>query len=146
MDMRDGDVETMQSFLTAKSSILSTLEKMYGVSIVTSVEQVLAPLRLDLGKNVSLILDGSIGGSHNPREAEHPEVVLTGTILQLAATLKFMEDPEQKIFDVIEEIMPDTWRERMQDFSSGALHDACQIAAGIEARQEQAYSMVRSKD
>jgi hypothetical protein len=135
LDMRDGDARVMQDFLLEKDKILDNLRQRYGVQIRTTVEQTLPPLRLDHGKNVSLILDGSIGGSHNPSEAEYPEVVLMGTILQLAATLQFMENPDRKIFDLVEEILPRSWREKIGDFSSGALHDACQIAVGIAARR-----------
>jgi hypothetical protein len=134
LDVRYADDGILESLLNGKTEIIKTLQQDYDVEITTSVEQELDPLRLDEEKNVSLILDGSIGGSHNPHEAEYPEVVLAGTLLQMATTLKFMERPETKIFDLVQETLPIQWREKLKNFHSGALHDACQIAAGIKQR------------
>jgi hypothetical protein len=134
LDVRYADEQIMDSFLSEKEEMINAVRQEFEVHIQNSLEQQLAPLHLDKEKNVSLILDGSIGGSHNPHEAEYPEVVLAGTILQLTATLKFMKNPQRKIFDVVEESLPRMWREKIRNFYSGALHDACQIATGISRR------------
>jgi len=134
LDVRYPDKQYMETFLLEKEAIVDSVQHEFAVDIENSIEQQLEPQHLDKDKNVSLILDGSIGGSHNPHEAEYPEVVLAGTILQLAATLKFMNNPDKKIFDIVEECLPHKWREKIRNFYSGALHDACQIATGISRR------------
>jgi hypothetical protein len=136
LDMRDISSEIINEFIDEKNKMVKSLIKSENTDIQISVEQELEPIHLDKNRNVSLILDGSIGGSHNPYEGEYPEVILSGTILQLSAALSFMDNPAQKIYDIVQNTIPRSWHGKTGDFYSGALHDACQIAAGIEKRNK----------
>lgn len=134
LDLRSGREEERDLFLEKLEPVISSLEKEFDVEIERSLEQVLAPVRLDEVGTAALFMDQSVGGSHNPNEAEHNQVILLGTLLQFLLCWKLFESPDKKVYDLINEILPDDWQKSMGSFCSGALHDTCNIVKGMKAK------------
>ena len=79
-------------------------------------------------------MERSYGGSHNPAETELLSDLVRGCILQLAVSrevLAFRDGlPENfNLFQITESKLPRGWLRELPRFTSGALHDTCNIAA-----------------
>lgn len=140
VDLRAPDANYVDEFLADLKDMLDQLRLEFGVTITRTSDilgvpdQEKAPVRLDRSRRVSLLIDQSAGGSHNPFEAERRSVVAAGLIAQLAAWWTLSERPDDLIYDVLQEIIPEAWQQSLGGFCSGALHDTCNVVEGIELR------------
>lgn len=141
VDLRAPDKVYVTRFLDDLEGLLREIAAEFDVTITTTraltgaPDQEKAPVRLDQSRRVSLLIDQSAGGSHNPFEAERRSVVAAGLIAQFAAWWELADRPEQKIYDVLQAIIPDAWQGSLDGFCSGALHDTCNVVEGIERRK-----------
>jgi hypothetical protein len=102
------------------------------VQITHQVEQVLPPYQLkDTGQ--VLQLERSYGGSHNPNETELARDVLRGTFIQLSVTIAFIlsSQPIINLYQLVHSYLPDRWNNILPGFTSGALHDTCNISRQV---------------
>lgn len=142
IDVRAPDESYVETFVAACLEILDDVRQEFGVEVTRTTDmtgapdQEKSPVRLDRSRRVSLLIDQSAGGSHNPYEAERRSVVAAGSIAQFAAWWELARDPHQDIYDVLEGIIPDAWQRSLGSFCSGALHDTCNVVDGIERRSQ----------
>lgn len=141
VDLRAPDKAYVAQFLADLDELLAEIAAGFHVSVTSTrvltgaPDQEKEPVRLDQSRRVSLLIDQSAGGSHNPFEAERRSVVAAGLIAQFAAWWELSDRPEQKIYDVLQAIIPDAWQGSLDGFCSGALHDTCNVVEGIERRE-----------
>ena len=142
VDVRAPDESYVKEFVAACLEITEDIRGEFGVEVTRTTDmtgapdQEKAPVRLDRSRRVSLLIDQSAGGSHNPYEAERRSVIAAGSIAQFAAWWGLASDPHQDIYDVLEGIIPDAWQRSLGSFCSGALHDTCNVVDGIERRSQ----------
>jgi len=86
-----------------------------------------------------LIMERSYGGSHNPDETEMLVDITRGCVLQLAVARELLAmpalEPDFNLFNFVEQRMPRPWLEALPRYTSGALHDTCNIAARARTLQ-----------
>ncbi len=136
LDLRFAQEQDKLEYLNAIKKVFDEISEEYKVDIERSVEQELDAVRLDEAKYASLMMDQSIGGSHNPNEAQHNKVILIGTILQLIIYFELAQDPERAIYDLVKETIPEEWKNKIGPFCSGALHDTCNLVKGLNKRMK----------
>ena len=74
----------------------------------------------------------SYGGSHNPHEAELQTDLTRATLLQLTVLKELLQRKDLEglnLYRFTEKKIPSQYRERLEGFISGALHDTCNVAA-----------------
>jgi len=138
IDLRADSREVMTAFRERIDAICRELTARFGVTMEPALQQQLAPSHL-ARSGQALLMERSYGGSHNPRETELLSDILRGSMLQLGITRKLMHtgDPARlNLFDYVEKSLPPQWLARMPRFTSGALHDTCNIAATAWERQQ----------
>ncbi|MEZ4943175.1 MAG: hypothetical protein R3D58_20035 [Saprospiraceae bacterium] len=134
LDLRGAEEHTMQAFLEEARKELNSLAKALQLQTESTVEQQLQPYALSNSGQV-LQIERSYGGSHNPNELLIGNDLLIGSLLQLEATLRFFNSTNAEpgpLFDLVKTCTPKEWREKLDRFISGALHDTCNIAAKKE--------------
>lgn len=134
LDLRFAREADKLNYLNTTAGLFQTISKKYQVEIERSIEQELEAVRLDEAKYACLMMDQSIGGSHNPNEAQHKKVILIGTIIQLIIYFELARNPEKAIFDLVRETIPLEWRNKIGPFCSGALHDTCNLVKGLKSK------------
>lgn len=140
VDLRAPEAAFVSEFTSDLQAILQKIGADYEVQVSRTSDisgapdQEKDPTRLDRSRRVSLLIDQSAGGSHNPFEAERRSVVAAGIIAQFSAWWQLSEEPDALIYDVMQYIIPDAWQVSLGGFCSGALHDTCNVVEGIEAR------------
>lgn len=142
IDLRAGDQAVIERCQEAITRIASELEADFGVRVSSSVEQRVPPRHLDRSGQV-LQIERSYGGSHNPHEMELARDLVRGTLLQLAVTREVLSrrDPDLHLFELVRGKIPTAWRQRRDAFTSGALHDTCNVSSA--ACREPALNPVR---
>lgn len=136
IDLRADRSATMTAFREAIDAILAELATQFEVTVETDLQQQLPPSSLEHSGQV-LLMERSYGGSHNPRETELLSDIARGSVLQFAATRAALQLPSLEdinLFRFVEKRLPDSWLARMDRFTSGALHDTCNIAATARER------------
>lgn len=131
LDLRGPDEHTMQAFLEEARKELDALAHALDLQTESSVEQQLQPYALKNSGQV-LQIERSYGGSHNPNELLIGNDLLIGSLLQLEATLRFLNSrtgEQRQLFSLVKACTPKEWSEKLDRFISGALHDTCNIAA-----------------
>lgn len=131
IDLRADRSETMVAFREAIDDILEKITDEFDVSCEPDLQQQLPPSSLQQSGQV-LLMERSYGGSHNPRETELLSDIVRGSVLQFAATRAALQQPSLRdinLFEFVESRLPHSWLGRMDRFTSGALHDTCNIAA-----------------
>ncbi|GAB5499896.1 MAG: hypothetical protein PsegKO_22070 [Pseudohongiellaceae bacterium] len=135
IDLRAASETTMADFRSRIGDVIAEIEQEFTVQCQGDLQQLLAPSNLQQSGQ-ALLMERSYGGSHNPRETELLSDIVRGSVLQLAVTRDFLcqdftnDDCEDlNLFDFTEQRMPRVWLEKMSRFTSGALHDTCNIAA-----------------
>ena len=135
MDLRGAEQSWMDGFIAQFHQSLSSVASSCNVQITKQVEQVLPPYPL---KNTGQVLqlERSYGGSHNPNETELARDVLKGTFIQLSATLAFILSSHliKNLHQLVHSYLPDRWKNKLSGFTSGALHDTCNISRRVAAR------------
>lgn len=144
IDLRSHDKSLTLSFLGTLTRTLNKISKGYNVQTTRSIEQQLDPYQLrDTGQ--VLQLERSFGGSHNPNETQLTQDVLRGLILQFAVTYDFLSLKSSQsinLFDFVYTRIPNTWKEKLPRFISGALHDTCNISRKIRTVQSEVENEV----
>lgn len=131
LDLRAKSDEDIGAFSEAIDSIWEEILHQFNVEGQREPQQSLGTFDLSQTDQV-LQLERSYGGSHNPEETELPEDLLTGTLLQLATTWDFLHDEIQgSVRELTKRRIPTAWRHRLENFTSGALHDSCNFAATV---------------
>ncbi len=136
-DLRAADRETIESFLGEVGAALGSIAEEFGVEASREVEQELAPFQLAPTGQV-LQIERSYGGSHNPDEVQLADDVLRGTVLQLSVSRSLLRRKrlgDLNLFRYVTDRVPRAWRERLDGFVSGALHDTCNVAAAAAAER-----------
>lgn len=131
IDLRADRQAVSDAFRARIDDILERIRADYGVGIDGEPQQQLPPFRLE-ETGQALLMERSYGGSHNPRETEMLSDIVRGSLLQLAVTREVLgreQLDDLNLFHLVEARMPAAWRKRMPRFTSGALHDSCNIAA-----------------
>lgn len=85
-----------------------------------------------------LQLERSCGNSHHHAEVQLAEDLLCGTMVQLAATRTFRQHPNPdslNLHQLTSNHLPPSWRERVDQFVSGALHDTSNVAASHQDQE-----------
>lgn len=120
-------VEYLQEVRIALERICATME----LQVFRVVAQELKPYPLAKSGQI-LQIERSYGGSHNPDEAQLDKDLLIGSLLQLEVSKEFMESKQKtpvNLFTNVKKLIPKVWKNRLERFVSGALHDTCNIAA-----------------
>lgn len=136
LDLRSSSRKEMTSFLKRVSRILGEIENSFQVAVEGEVQEEVDPLDL-AGSGQVLQLERSFGGSHNPGEAQLARDLLRGTMVQLAVTRAFRQHAgpsSLNLHRLTSEHLPEDWRNRVERFVSGALHDTSNVAAGQQKR------------
>lgn len=136
VDVRTARSEHADAFIETRQRILKELEQEFGVKIAAVQKQRKEPVRLDDSRTVSLLIDQSAGGSHNPNEGERRSVIAAGLMAQFAAWWKLAQFPDQQIYEIMQKVIPISWQRQAGAFRSGALHDSCNVVQGIEQRRQ----------
>lgn len=137
IDLRAGSESTKNEFLEEAGEALKSVCSEFDLLLEQHVEQELPPYSLRQSGQV-LQIERSYGGSHNPDEAQLEKDLLIGTLLQLEVSRRFIEAKNKRkitLFRMVEDFIPDIWKERLPGFVSGALHDTCNIAAKMTGNQ-----------
>jgi acetylornithine deacetylase/succinyl-diaminopimelate desuccinylase-like protein len=136
IDLRAAGQHTIDAFRSRIDGILDDLRAAHGVEIRTELQQRLNPFELPRSGQV-LLMERSYGGSHNPNETELLVDITRGCVLQLAVVNELLSkgrlDPAFNLFVHVEQSMPQQWLNVLPRFTSGALHDTCNIAARAAA-------------
>ena len=114
--------------------LLEAIAKRHKVTWTSQIQQLAEPVSLQ-GSGQALQIERSFGGSHNPNETQLAADLLVGTLIQLAATLKFLNDDSDSnvpLFEIVHSVIPEAWRKSVNNFSSGSLHDTCNIATAAQ--------------
>ncbi len=138
IDLRTASQAATDNFLQNVRQVVREAAELHGLKITSSIEQQLPPQHLSESGQV-LQLERSYGGSHNPNEAQLEIDLLRGTLLQLKVVRHFfqLDDIENfNLFDFVKKRIPEAWRNGVQPFISGALHDTCNIAERVLAERE----------
>jgi len=131
VDLRAEDASELEAFETAMAHAWDATLAQFGVEGQRRPKQTLEPFGLEPAGQ-ALQIERSYGGSHNPREAELPDDVLAGTLLQLGATWDYLRQgpgDARSVRELTAARLPRAWTDRMPAFTSGALHDSCNFAA-----------------
>ncbi|AWL12156.1 N-carbamoyl-L-amino-acid hydrolase [Saliniradius amylolyticus] len=131
LDLRCASESENRHCLDEVTAAVQQIEQETGVTIERHVQQQLPPFGLARSGQV-LLMERSYGGSHNPQETEMLADILRGSVLQLDATCHFLAQQRGdsiSLFDYVDEIMPEQWQSHLSRYTSGALHDTCNIAA-----------------
>ncbi len=131
IDLRAESQDTIDAFRDRITGIVLEIEDEFGVEIRGEIRQKLRPLNLEESGQV-LMIERSYGGSHNSEEAQILNDIIRGTVLQLTTALQLIREGSGtpvNLFARVDERIPGQWKERMRRYTSGALHDTCNIAA-----------------
>ncbi|WP_414829808.1 hypothetical protein [Alteromonas sp. H39] len=131
LDLRCDSARVTKACLDSIKDIVTSIEQECDVQIERRPQQDLPPFGLETSGQV-LLMERSYGGSHNPKETEMLADILRGSILQFDATCQFLSDSNDgvaQLFSYVDSIIPDDWKQKQPRFTSGALHDTCNIAA-----------------
>ena len=138
IDLRAGDREVSGRFRESMNDIIKAVAQEYNATIKNEIQQQLMPYSLERSGQV-LIMERSYGGSHNPNEAELQADLTRGCLYQfglLEEVLRWKDLPKDfNFFEFAEERMPTSWKQALARFTSGALHDTCNIAAAAGSRE-----------
>ncbi|MCR9142930.1 MAG: hypothetical protein NXI24_11805 [bacterium] len=139
IDLRSAKTELTEGFLKRVRALTVELEEKYSVEIRGAEQQRMEPSPLEASGQV-LFMERSYGGSHNPRETELLMDLVRGCILQIAVAREILAFesglPEDfHLFRLVEQKLPRAWLRELPRFTSGALHDTCNIAA-IQSRSQ----------
>ncbi len=137
LDLRGAQQAWIDSFVEKFHQAICDFESSCKVKISKQVEQALPPYPLRETGQV-LQLERSYGGSHNPNETELARDVLKGTFLQLSVTLAFIlsSQPFGNLHHLLHSYLPEKWRDKLAGFTSGALHDTCNISRRVAAGKD----------
>lgn len=142
IDLRSADSSVNEDFLRDLHQILHKLRNKYQVTVTRRVEQKLNSYRLDTTGQV-LQIERSYGGSHNPNETQLTRDLLRGLLLQLSVTLDFISNALEENFNLFvftDQRLPEPWKKRCPFFTSGALHDTCNVARAVLQRTKNGIS------
>lgn len=131
IDLRFAKEKTKAAFLEEAQQALDAICKTFDLQVKREIEQELQPYALEKSGQV-LQIERSYGGSHNPDEAQLDKDLLVGSLLQLEVSRQFIESRGQaspNLFTMVKQLIPEAWKERLDGFISGALHDTCNVAA-----------------
>lgn len=135
IDLRSSAAETTAAFRERITGLIAEIEGEYDVEIAGELQQELPPFPLE-ESGQALLMERSYGGSHNPNEAELLSDLVRGCILQFAVLRDALFLGARggfpagfNLFRFTEERMPREWLDKMERFTSGALHDTCNTAA-----------------
>ncbi len=134
-DIRFKNYAVQKAFLDAVSAVAREIEDTFDVQIERSIEQEAEPIELTETGQL-LQIERSYGGSHNPNEAMLLFDLLRGLLFQfdVAYTMQTAgESSEKTVFQTARELLSRFGKYADLDFSSGALHDTCNIA--LRSRQ-----------
>lgn len=139
IDLRSAFATSTQAYLERVRALLPELEREFGVSIARQIQQHMEPSPLEASGQV-LLIERSYGGSHNPRETEMLNDLVRGSVLQLAVAREVlaMQDglpADFYLFRLVESKLPQPWLRKLARFTSGALHDSCNLAAAHARNQ-----------
>ncbi len=140
IDLRSEKNEVTRRYLDRVAEMIAQIAKQYEVGIDRAKQQEVRPVHLEESGQV-LMMERSYGGSHNPRETELLSDLVRGCILQLAVSRELLlmsaVPADLNLFRMVESKLPAAWLERLDRFTSGALHDTCNIAVrALETRDE----------
>lgn len=132
IDLRAADRAVIERFRVRTEGILEELRDTHAVDVRSELQQRQPPFGLRESGQV-LLMERSYGGSHNPSETEMLVDITRGCILQLAVARELLAgpplQPDFNLFDFVEQRMPERWLSTLSRYTSGALHDTCNIAA-----------------
>ena len=139
IDLRSASTTSTEAYLERVRALVPELEREFAVSIVGDVQQRMEPSPLEESGQV-LLLERSYGGSHNPHETEMLNDLVRGSVLQLAVAREVlaMQDglpADFHLFRLVESKLPQPWLRKLARFTSGALHDSCNIAEAHDRNQ-----------
>lgn len=138
IDLRADRQSTSDDFRSEIDGIIRDIESRYQVSIRGELQQKLPPFNLQTSGQ-ALLMERSYGGSHNPREMELLSDMVRGCVLQLAVTRAVLSADDQQalnLYRLVNSHIPQRWLDRLAVFTSGALHDTCNIAARAALKKE----------
>lgn len=139
IDLRSDKQQTTESFHADIFGFIREIESEYQVSIRSEVQQQLPPFSLE-ESGQALLMERSYGGSHNPNEAELLTDLVRGSVLQYAVIRDIFNlegfGEDFNLFKFVEERLPQEWLRKLPRFTSGALHDTCNIAATAIAQRQ----------
>ncbi|HBS05680.1 MAG TPA: hypothetical protein DEA96_11990 [Leptospiraceae bacterium] len=140
IDLRTAEKEMSHEFRRQMESIIDAVEKQFDVKIQASVQQQVDPYGLARSGQV-LLMERSYGGSHNPNEAELQTDLTRGTLLQFQTVHDLFAEGKLSegfnLYRFTESRIPETYRDKLSRFISGALHDTCNIAAAASRASDQ---------
>lgn len=132
LDLRFASEDQCQAFLDRLDRICDDVCRTFHVRLNREPQQYLRPQRLEK-TGQTLLIERSFGGSHTPRETELLGDMIRAGVLQIDVSMHALgEDlaaPGFNLFRTVESRIPESWRGRLARFTSGALHDTCNIAA-----------------
>ncbi|PHN06313.1 zinc-binding metallopeptidase family protein [Flavilitoribacter nigricans] len=131
IDIRYAEDKIKTEFLLEARMALEKICTAMELQVAREVEQELRPYPLAQSGQI-LQIERSYGGSHNPDEAQLDRDLLIGSLLQLEVSRDFMESRQKtpvNLFTNVRKLIPKVWKDRLESFVSGALHDTCNIAA-----------------
>lgn len=133
IDLRSATTAVTERYLERVGELVQVIAGEFKVRIHREQQQRMAPSPLEAGGQV-LFMERSYGGSHNPRETELLTDLVRGCVLQLAVSREVLAmvdglPYEFHLFRLVEKKLPRTQGRELARFTSGALHDTCNIAA-----------------
>jgi acetylornithine deacetylase/succinyl-diaminopimelate desuccinylase-like protein len=129
-DMRFRSEDARSDFLFELDGVLEKISKNYQVRIQRSMEQEAEPIELTETGQV-LQIERSYGGSHNPNEAMLLRDLLRGLLLQFDVALSILRgrpSSDRTLYQIAKSALSKVGVYEDLEFSSGALHDTCNIA------------------
>jgi len=132
LDLRFAQTQMRKEYLERLEDICDSTQKKFGVSLERKPQQSVSPQKLE-ERGQALIIERSFGGSHTPRETELLSDIIRGCALQADVSIKTLSmdtgADDFNLFRLVKQRIPSAWLERRDRFTSGALHDTCNIAA-----------------
>ena len=131
IDLRTDTEDCTENFRRRIDEVVSDLKARFDVTIESSMQQNVKPYSLAESGQV-LLMERSYGGSHNPHEAELQTDLTRATLLQLTVLKELLQRKDLEglnLYRFTEKKIPSQYRERLEGFISGALHDTCNVAA-----------------
>lgn len=131
LDLRSDTQQKTTDFRNRIGARLPEIESRYNVNIHTEMQQRVIPANLEKSGQC-LLMERSYGGSHNPNEAELLNDLVRGCVLQFAVMRELMQSDglpsDFHLFEFVDDRIPMRWKRSLKRFTSGALHDTCNIA------------------
>lgn len=136
IDLRSDRAEKTRDYRNRIGAIIPEIEDEFQVNIHSEMQQRVEPSDLEKSGQC-LLMERSYGGSHNPHEAELLNDLVRGSVLQFSVLRELMQGdglpPGFNLFRFVEERIPKKWLRALKRFTSGALHDTCNIHAGKDS-------------